>query len=102
MSHVKFSSPFIKRLNQSNISVTASSGATAQTILAQAEAQERRPVVIVQNQSSTATVYIILNETATVGLLVPPLASVSFDNYNGIIKAYASATSAVHLAYANS
>jgi hypothetical protein len=102
MSNIKFNSPFIKRLNQSNVSVTATTGAAAQTLLAQAQSHERRPVVTVQNQSSTASVYLILNEESTVGLLVPPLGSISFDNYNGIVKAYASATSVVHLAYANS
>jgi 3-dehydroquinate synthase class II len=101
MSNIKFTSPFIKRLEQSNISVTATTGATAQTIIAQAQPHERRPVVTIQNQNSSATVYLILNEASTVGLLVPPLGSVSFDNYNGVIKAYASATAIVHLAYAN-
>lgn len=99
-SPVRFSSPFIKGLNQSNTSVTATTGATAQTLLAKAEAHERRAVVIVQNQNTTNTVYLLLSDSASVGLLIPPLGSVSFDNYNGIIKAYATGASVVHVAYA--
>jgi len=101
MSHVKFSSPFIKGLTHSNTSVTATSGATAVTLLAKAQPHERRAVVIMQNQSATNSLYLIFSDSATVGLLVPPLGSISLDNYNGIVKAYVSATSVVHLAYAN-
>lgn len=101
MSHVKFSSPFIKGLTHSNTSVTATTGATAVTLLAKAQPHERRAAVIVQNQSSANSVYLILNDSATVGLLIPPLGSISFDNYNGIIKAYVSGAAVVHLAYAN-
>lgn len=99
-SPVRFSSPFVKGLNQSNTSVTATTSAEAQTLLAKAEAHERRAVVIVQNQDSSNILYLLLSDSSTVGLLVPPLGNVSFDNYNGIIKAYASGTSVVHLAYA--
>lgn len=99
-SFVKFSSPFIKGLTHSNTNVSVTTGATAVTLLAKAEPHERRAVVIVQNQSSANTVYLILNDSATVGLLIPPLGSISLDNYNGIVKAYASAASVVHLAYA--
>jgi hypothetical protein len=99
-SFVKFSSPFIKGLTHSNTSVTVTTGANAVTLLAKAQPHERRAVVILQNQSSANTVYLILNDSATVGLLIPPLGSIALDNYNGIVKAYASATSIVHLAYA--
>lgn len=99
-SFVKFSSPFIKGLNHSNTTVTATTGATAVTLLAKAQPHERRAVVIVQNQSSTNSVYLILNDSATVGLLIPPLGSIALDNYNGIVKAYASGSSVVHLAFA--
>lgn len=101
MSHVKFSSPFIKGLTHSNTSVTATTGANAVTLLAKALPHERRAAVIVQNQSSANSVYLILNDSATVGLLIPPLGSISFDNYNGIIKTYVSGAAVVHLAYAN-
>jgi hypothetical protein len=100
MSHIKFSSPFIKGLTQSNTSVTAANAGAAQTLIGKAEPHERRTVVIIQNQNSSNSVYLLLDTANTVGLLVPPLGSVTFDNYNGLIKAYASGTSIVHLAYA--
>ena len=99
-SFVRFSSPFLKGLTQANTSVTATTAGSAVTLLAKAEPHERRAVVIVQNQNTTNYVYLLLNDSNTVGLLVPPLGAVTFDNYNGIIKAYASATSIVHVAYA--
>jgi hypothetical protein len=99
-SIVKFSSPFIKGLTHSNTSVTATTGATAVTLLAKAQPHERRAVVIIQNQSSANNVFLILSDSATVGILIPPLGSISLDNYNGIVKTYVSATSIVHLAYA--
>ncbi len=100
MSYVKFASPFIKGLTQSNTNVSAANAGTAVTILPKADAHVRRAVVIVQNQNTTNYVYLLLGDNETAGLLVPPLGSVTFDNYNGIVKAYASGASIVHVAYA--
>lgn len=100
MANISFSSPFIKGLTQANTTVSATTAGTAVTLLARADGYVRRPVVIVQNQNTTNSVYLLCNEDSTVGLLVPPLGSVTFDNYSGIIKAYASGSSIVHTAYA--
>ena len=99
-SPVRFSSPFIKGLTQSNTNVSATTAGTAVTILPKVEAHIRRAVVIVQNQNTTNYVYLLLGDGQTSGLLVPPLGSITFDNYNGVVKAYASGASIVHVAYA--
>ena len=95
MSHIKFSSPFIKGFKQYNTVVDGSA-----VVLAKAEPHERRTVVILQNQSGDGYATLLLDNDNTEGLLVPPLGSITFDNYNGLIKVNSSGTILIHIAYA--
>jgi hypothetical protein len=97
---IQTSSPFLRKFTHSTTSVTALTGATAQTLIAAAGPQERRISTIIQNQSSTATVTLIFSPTDTVGVVIQPATFFTIDNYNGPIRVFASATATpVHLAY---
>ena len=99
MSNIKFSAPFIKGLKQLNISVTAVNAVSPTLLIDKALPHERRVIVIVQNQSTTNYIYLLLDTGNSVGLIIPPLGNISFDNYNGLITAYASSASIAHVAY---
>ncbi len=100
-SFVKFASPFIKGFVHADVLVTASVGSNATTILAKAQPHERRASVIIQNKDTADTVFLIFDANASAGILVPPLGSIALDNYNGIVRAYSSASPTnVHVAYA--
>jgi uncharacterized protein (DUF111 family) len=96
MSNISISSPFIRKFNHDNVSVTTSWS----TALVEAEAPQRRIVVIVQNKSDSASLEVVFNTTSTAGILVPPLSNISLDNYNGIVKVKGTAALTAHIAYA--
>jgi len=96
MSHISFSSPFIRSFVQADYTV----GTSVTGYLAAAATPERRIVVIIQNQSTTASIEVILG-SGSVGIYVAPLGSLTIDNYLGIVRMSASAASTpVHIAYA--
>lgn len=97
MSNISFSTPFTRSFVHQDVTA----GTTASTILATAVTPERRVVVTVQNKSASETIQVILADTGSVGILVPPLGNISLDNYNGAVRVIASAAATpVHLAYA--
>lgn len=99
MSHIEYSSPFIKGFVHQDVTV----GTTASEVLAIAPAGTRRVAVVIQNTSSTATVQAILAGSGSVGIRIPPLGAITQDNYNGPVRLISSAANTqVHLAYANS
>jgi hypothetical protein len=97
MANITFSSPFIRGfIHQDSIANIAAS-----TLLAAATTPERRVIVIIQNKSSTASVDVILASTGTAGIILRPFESLRLENYNGIIRADATADATpVHIAYA--
>ena len=100
MSIISTSSPFLRKFSHATTTITAITGASAQTLLAAAGANQKRISTIIQNQSATATVTIILSPSDTTGLVLQPATFFTIDNYNGPIRVFASATSTpVHLAY---
>lgn len=99
---ISTSSPFSRKFVHTTTSVTATTGATAQTILSAAGPGDRRIAILIQNQATTNTITIILSPTDTVGILVQPGTFFSIENYNGPIRVFASASGTpVHLATSN-
>jgi len=97
MSHISLSSPFIK----SFIHADYTAGTSAGQALAPASAGERRIIIIIQNQSTTATLKVMLSLTGTAGISIAPLGTFTIDNYNGSVRVSASAASTpYHFAYA--
>jgi len=97
MSNIQISSPFLRAFTHNDVSV----GTTPAVHLDAAVTPERRIIVIVQNQSTSASIEVILNSTGNQGLYVPPLGNISIDNYNGHVRIFASAAATpVHIAYA--
>ena len=97
MANFQFSSPLIRGFTHTDVTASTS----ASTALAVAVTPERRVIVIVQNKSTSASIQVILADTGTSGIFVPPLGNISIDNYNGIVQVIASAASTpVHIAYA--
>jgi hypothetical protein len=99
---IQTSSPFIRKFVHTTTSVTAITGATAQTLLAAAGPGDRRITTLIQNQHSTNTATIILSPTDTVGVVIQPGTFFSVDNYNGTVRAFASASGTpIHIATSN-
>jgi len=97
MSHISFSSPFIRGFTHTDVTV----GTSASTALAVAVTPERRVSVIIQNQHATALVTVIFAASGTAGLKVKAGESISLDNYNGIVRCLSdTASTPVHIAYA--
>ena len=97
MANFTFSSPLIRGFTHTDVTA----GTSASTALAVAVTPERRVIVIVQNKSTSASIQVILADTGTSGIFVPPLGNISIDNYNGIVRVIASAAATpVHIAYA--
>lgn len=99
MGYISTSSPFIRSMTHSDISV---SNAAVTEILAPTSATTKRIIVFVQNKSATANLYVIYNSTGSVGILVPPLSNTSIENYTGSVRVTTDSATAstVHLAYA--
>ena len=96
MSHISVSTPFLKSISHSDVTVGT---AKSQIVTLPTNITEKRIVVIVQNKSTTATIQVIGNATDTVGILVPPLSSITLDNYNGVLYAFSTAAATtVHIA----
>lgn len=99
MSHIAYQGAFIKGYIHADVSV----GTTAAQFLATAPAGTRRVAVVIQNTSATATVQAIFADAGAVGIRIPPLGSITQENYNGTVRLIATAAATqVHLAYANS
>jgi hypothetical protein len=97
MANFSFSSPLIRGFTHTDVTV----GTSASTALVVAPTPERRVIVIVQNKSTSASIQVILADTGTSGIFVPPLGNISIDNYNGVVRVIASAAATpVHIAYA--
>jgi len=97
-NHNAFSGPFIKGYIHADLSV----GTSAAEFLATAPAGTRRVALVIQNNSTTATVQAILADTGAVGIRIPPLGVLTQENYNGTVRLISTAATQVHLAYANS
>ena len=98
-SYVQFSSPSVRKLTHSTVSVTTTTGATAQVVLTPPAQPERRVVVLCQNQSSVTITLICNADTAvTTGIQLVAGASWTFDNYSGTIRAFAPSTASLHIA----
>ena len=96
MANFLFSSPLIRGFTHTDVTA----GTSVSTALAVAVTPERRVIVIVQNKSTSASIQVILADTGTSGIFVPPLGNISIDNYNGIVRVIASAAATpVHIAY---
>jgi hypothetical protein len=95
-SQIQLSSPFLKSISHVDYTIGTSK---VQFLSTPTNISEKRVVVIVQNKSSTATIQVIGNATQTVGLAVPPLGSITFDNYNGELWGFSSAAGTlIHIA----
>ena len=92
MAQIQISTPFLRSISHTDITVGTSK---IQILAAPTNISDKRIVVIVQNQSSTATIEVIGNATETVGLSVAPLASIKLDNYNGQLYAFSTAAGTV-------
>ena len=99
MGYISTSSPFIRSMTHSDISV---SNAAVTEIIAPASATQKRIIVFVQNKSATANLYVIYNSAGSVGILVPPLSNTSIENYTGSVRVTTDSATAstVHLAVA--
>jgi uncharacterized protein (DUF111 family) len=97
-SYVSFSSPAIRKCTHANTTV----GTTFTTLLTPPTLPTRRILVIIQNQSATAVIEVVFDDTATVGIQVQPYQSISLENYNGTIRVKSTAAGTiVHCATAN-
>ena len=95
---IQTSSPFLRSFSHSTTSV----GTSIVTIQNAAAVGEKRISTIIQNQSATATVTVILSATDSVGIVLQPATFFNIDNYNGVIRCVASAAATpVHLAYSS-
>jgi hypothetical protein len=99
MSKIEYQGAFIKGYVHADVSV----GVSAAEFLPIAPVGTRRVALVIQNTSTTATVQAILASSGSVGIRIPPLGSITQENYNGPVRLVSSAAAtAVHIAYANS
>jgi|Laugrefa1bdmlbdn_1035148.scaffolds.fasta_scaffold00044_8 hypothetical protein len=99
MSRTEYQGAFIKGYIHSDVSV----GTSAAQFLPIADAGTRRVALVIQNTSATATVQAIFAASGAVGIRIPPLGSITQENYNGPVRLISSAAATqVHIAYANS
>ena len=97
MSHISYSSPFLRSFVHADVLV----GTSPSVSLVVAEIPTRRVSVIIQNQHATALVTVILAATGATGLKVKAGESISLDNYNGVVRCFSdTASTPVHIAYA--
>lgn len=96
MSNIQLSSPLLKSFVQADATI----GTSIVSVLSANATSTRRIIVNVQNKSTTATIEVILNDSGTQGILVPPLSNISLDNYNGPVRAFSTAAGTlIHVAY---
>jgi hypothetical protein len=97
MANISISSPLIKSFTHATTTIST----TATSLLATAAAGQRRTYLIIQNQSGANTVTVIFNDTGSAGIVLQPSTLFTIENYNGPVRALASAASTnVHVAYA--
>ena len=97
-SYVSFSTPALRRVTHADSTI----GTAYTTILTPPTLPSRRIIVIIQNKSTTANIEVVFDDTATAGILVAPLGSLSLDNYNGTVRVRATSPSTlIHLAHAS-
>jgi len=94
MSHIKVSSPFLRKFIHADVAVSDD----YITILDYPTIPEKRIVVILQNKGVNPAT-IVLNTEGTEGLTLLPQSSISIDNYNGVVRAYSDASTVIHVAY---
>lgn len=95
-SYNSFSTPTIRRMVHANATV----GLDAVNVLTPPTLPERRVIVIIQNQSSTANIQVIFNSTGDNGVILAPLGSFTLENYAGTVRVIATAVGTpVHIAY---
>lgn len=100
MANISFSTPFTKNFSHLDHTVGTTKIQLRGNVLPSA-AYNKRVVVVVQNQSPTAKVQVIFNDTDTVGIMLFPEQSISIENYNGFIFAVSdTASTPVHSATA--
>jgi len=96
-SNIQFAGPFLKGFVHTNYSATT----TPATVVSTAPAGTRRASVIIQNQSTSSTIQVILNDTGSAGIIVAALGTFTIDNYNGPIRLVSSTgTVTTHIAIA--
>jgi hypothetical protein len=96
MSHIHFSSPFLRNFEHADINVTTGWAVALPAV----ESPKRRIVTIIQNKDATFALEVALSGTAMEGLIVPPLSNISLDNYNGIVKCRGVSALTAHIAFA--
>jgi len=95
-SQIQISTPFLRTFVHADVSV----GTSIDEVLPALDNYKKRIIVIIQNKSSTETIQVILSETDTTGIEVPPKGNLSVDNYNGSVRIFSSdADTLVHVAY---
>lgn len=96
MSIIQTSSPFLRSFTH----IDATVGTSTSTVLDKPAVGEKRILVVIQNRSTTANIFVVLNDTGTSGILVQPLQLISLDNWNGVVRVNADAGSTpIHIAY---
>lgn len=95
---ISFSIPFTHSFTHTDATV----GTSASQVLAETtNSYDKRVLLLVQNQSTTATVEVIFSTTGASGIILMPNQSISIENYNGAVRAIASAAATpVHIAVA--
>jgi len=97
MGHIQFNTPFTKAFTHSNATINAS---VVQILAPTTNPYDKRVMLLIQNQHSTAVVDVILNAAGTTGIKLYPMQSLTLENYNGIVRAVSNTTSTpVHIAY---
>jgi hypothetical protein len=98
MANIAFSTPFTKSFTHTDVTV----GTSASQILAPTtNAHDKRVMLLIQNQSTTASIEVIFSDSGSSGIIIMPNQSISIENYNGAVRAIANAASTpVHIALA--
>lgn len=100
MANITFSTPFTKNFNHQNHTVGTTKTQLRANVLPSASFN-KRVIIVIQNQSSTAKVQVIFNDTDTVGVMLFPEQSISVENYNGFVFAVSdTASTPIHSATA--
>jgi hypothetical protein len=86
--------PFLRKFVHSDNTITSSFS----TILDNPTIPEKRIVVILQNKGANVAT-VVLNAEGTAGLTLFPQATISVDNYNGVVRAISASGTVIHVAY---
>lgn len=100
MANISFSTPFTKNFSHLDHTVGITKVQLRGNVLPTAQ-YNKRVIVVIQNQSATAKVKVIFNDTDTTGVILFPEQSISIENYNGFVFAVSdTASTPVHTATA--